>query len=74
MNNENSLKVYIVENKIDSLPMMATVVEKKRGQKMWVICIKLLKTHIEKMSVYRLAIILMKISELQPSYHYVDET
>jgi hypothetical protein len=31
MNSGNSLKVYIVENKIDSLSMMATVVEKKRG-------------------------------------------
>ena len=34
---------------------------------------KLLKTNIEKMSVFRLSIMLKKINELQQSLHYVDE-
>jgi len=34
---------------------------------------KLLKTHIEKMSVFRLSIMLMKTQELNRSLHYVDE-
>jgi len=34
---------------------------------------KLLKTHIEKMSAFRLSIMLMKTRELNRSLHYVDE-
>jgi hypothetical protein len=34
---------------------------------------KLLKKHIEKMSAFRLSIMLMKTSELNRSLHYVDE-
>jgi hypothetical protein len=33
----------------------------------------LLKTHIEKMSVYRLSTMLMKTNELNRSLHDVDE-
>jgi hypothetical protein len=35
--------------------------------------IKLLKTHIEKMSSFRLSTMLMKTSWLEPSLHDVDE-
>jgi hypothetical protein len=35
--------------------------------------IKLLKTHVEKMSAFRLSTILMKTGELEPSLHDVDE-
>ena len=36
--------------------------EKTRGEKMKVTSIILLKTHIEKMSIFRLSIVLLKIS------------
>jgi hypothetical protein len=32
-----------------------------------------MKTHIEKMSAFRLSTMLMKTSELEPSLHDVDE-
>ena len=35
--------------------------------------IKLLKTHVEKMSVFCLSTMLMKTHELNPSLHDVDE-
>jgi hypothetical protein len=34
---------------------------------------KLLKTHVEKMSAFRLSMMLMKTRELNRSLHYVDE-
>jgi len=40
---------------------------------MRLISCKLLKTSIEKMSAFRLSIMLMKTSELNRSLHYVDE-
>jgi hypothetical protein len=35
--------------------------------------IKLLKTNVEKMSAFRLSIMLMKTNELNYYLHYVDE-
>ena len=35
--------------------------------------IKLLKTHVEKMSTFRLSTILMKTNQLSHSFHDVDE-
>jgi hypothetical protein len=34
---------------------------------------KSLKTHVEKMSVFRLSMMLLKNNELYPPLHYVDE-
>jgi hypothetical protein len=49
-------------------------VTKKNGRlKMRDRAIMLLKTNVEKMSVYGLAIMLMKTDELNASSHYVDE-
>jgi len=36
-------------------------------------CFKLLKTNVEKMSLFRLSTILVKINELNPSFQDVDE-
>jgi hypothetical protein len=47
--------------------------EKKGGEKMVVSCLNLLKTNVEKMSLFRLAIMLMKTNQLNHSLHYVDE-
>ena len=47
--------------------------QKKRGEKMQVTSNMLLKTHGEKMSVFTLSIMLLKISWLQPAFHYLDE-
>ena len=52
---------------------MARVVKKKGELKMRRELRKLLKTNIEKMSAFRLSIMLMKTSELNRSLHYVDE-
>jgi hypothetical protein len=35
--------------------------------------IKLLKTHVEKMSAFRLSMMFMKTKELNHSFHDVDE-
>jgi len=51
----------------------ARVTEKKGGKKMRLIFLKLRKTHIEKMPVFRLSMMLMKINELNHSLHDVDE-
>jgi hypothetical protein len=40
---------------------------------MEVSCIKLLKTNVEKMSVFRLSTMLMKTNELNKPLHDVDE-
>jgi hypothetical protein len=40
---------------------------------MGVICVNLLKTHIEKMSDFRLSMMLLKPNELKYSLHDVDE-
>jgi hypothetical protein len=40
---------------------------------MEMICFKLLRTNIEKMSVFRLSMMLMKTRELNRSLHDVDE-
>jgi hypothetical protein len=47
--------------------------EKKGGEKMGRRFIKLLKTHVEKMSAFRLAMMLQKTSSLSSSCHYIDE-
>jgi hypothetical protein len=45
----------------------------KKGGKMKVTSIMLLKTNGEKMSVFRLSMIFMKTNELNPSLQDVDE-
>ena len=52
---------------------MAAVYGKKGELKMRLKFPNLLKTHVEKMSIFRLSIILMKINELRHFLHYVDE-
>jgi hypothetical protein len=46
---------------------------KKRGEIIGLSLDKLLKTHGEKMSVFRLSTMLMKTSELKQSLHDVSE-
>jgi len=36
-------------------------------------CVKLLKTNVEKLSIFRLSTMLMKTNELNHSLHDVDE-
>jgi|GEM_PF-5649774 len=52
---------------------VARVVEKKGELNLRREFRKLLKTHIEKMSAFRLSIIFMKTKELNRSLLYVDE-
>ena len=73
MNNKNSSKIYIIENKIVSLFSSAKVLWKKKGEILELSCIKLLKTNVEKMSIFRLSTMLMKTNELNISFHDVDE-
>ena len=47
--------------------------QKKGGQEMGMMFSKLLKTHIEKMTVFGLSTMLMKTSKLNDSLHDVDE-
>ncbi|HMD87230.1 MAG TPA: hypothetical protein VKO18_21285 [Terriglobia bacterium] len=64
MNRENHEKTYIIENNIVSRSLTEMGHEKKGGKKMRRIFHKLLKTHVEKMSLFPLSTILMKIKEL----------
>jgi hypothetical protein len=52
---------------------MARVAGEKKGLKMSRNFSKLLKTHIEKIPVFRLSMMLMKTNELNHSLYYVDE-
>ncbi|MGA3328948.1 MAG: hypothetical protein ABSF45_31240, partial [Terriglobia bacterium] len=56
-----------------ALPTNSTEEPKKKGRKMDVICVNLLKTYVEKMSLFRLSTIFMKTNELSQSFHDVDE-
>jgi hypothetical protein len=51
---------------------VSAVVEKK-GEKLGKNFFKLLKTHIEKMPVFRLSMIFMKTNELNHSFHDITE-
>jgi hypothetical protein len=51
----------------------AARVVKKKGKKMGLKFRKLMKTHVEKMSAFRLSTIFMKTKELNHSFHDVDE-
>jgi hypothetical protein len=73
VNSKNLAKIYIVEIKIVSLSSAARVHGKKKGQEMGSIFVKLLKTNVEKMSVFRLSTMLMKTNELNRSFQDVDE-
>ena len=70
---ENCEKIYIIEIKIVSLLSLAGIMGKKRELKIGREFLKLLKTNTEKMSVFRLSIMLKKTNELDDSLHYVDE-
>ncbi len=73
INSENLAKNYTIENKILILSSAARAVKKKGDKNMRLMYVKLLKTNIEKMSTFRLSIILMKINELENFIHYVYE-
>jgi hypothetical protein len=60
MNCDNHKKIYIIENKIVTLPEVASVVKKRGDKKLGPMFYNLLKTNIERMSVFRLSTILMK--------------
>jgi hypothetical protein len=64
MNSKNLAKIYVNENNIVSKFSVTGLRRKKRGRKMALSCIKLLKTNVEKMSVFRLSTMLMKTNEL----------
>jgi hypothetical protein len=69
---ENLAKIYAIEIKRVNLFLSGR--GEKRGElKMSPTFCKSLKTNIEKMSVFRLSMMLMKTRELNRSLHYVDE-
>jgi hypothetical protein len=72
MNSENLGKIYVIENKIVS-QFPGGQGRGKRGRKMRLIFLKLLKTNVEKMSIFRLSTIFMKTNELNHSCHHIDE-
>ncbi len=73
MSSEILEKIYIIETKIVNLSSVAGVVKKKRDKKMGLNFVKLLKTNIEKMSIYRLFAMLMKANELNSLSRDVGE-
>ena len=73
MDSENFEKIYVIENTVVSLSSAARVMKKKGGEKMGVSCVKLLKTHVEKMSLFSLSTMLMKTNELNHYLHDVYE-
>ena len=66
-------KNHLIENRSVNDLSTAMAREKKRGEKMGMSYAKFLKTNIEKMSTFRLSIMLMKTRELDHSLHHVDE-
>jgi hypothetical protein len=57
---ENPAKIYVIENKIVSLFSVAGAKKKRWPQKMGLTFCKLMKTNVEKMSVFRRSTMLMK--------------
>ena len=61
MSGENPARAYLIENEMVSHFLAAKGMEKK-GRKMTSISLKLLKTNVEKMPEFRLAMMSLKIS------------
>jgi hypothetical protein len=61
MSSENASKIYFIETKIVISFLAAKGIGKKKGRKMTSIFLNLLKTNVEKMPDFRLAIMLLKI-------------
>src|SRR5271157_759996 len=73
MNSGNLAKSYLIEKRSLIQSSAARVMEKKGELKFRLKFPKLMKTNIEKMSVFRLSMMLMKTNDLRHSFHYVDE-
>ncbi|HMD85077.1 MAG TPA: hypothetical protein VKO18_10295 [Terriglobia bacterium] len=73
MNSGNLEKSYLIEKRSLIQSSAARVMEKKGELKFRLKFPKLMKTNIEKMSVFRLSMMLMKTNDLRHSFHYVDE-
>jgi hypothetical protein len=73
MISENPAKVYVIESEIVNLSSIAEAKKKRGGQKMGQAFCKLLRTNIEKMSVFRRSTMLLKTNMLDTSLHDVDE-
>lgn len=73
MNSENLAKIYVIESKKVSKSSGARGMGKKGGQKLRPSNRNLLKGNIEKMSLFRLSIILMKTNKLSLSLHCVGD-
>ena len=69
----NFAKFYVIETKIFIKLFGGRGSRKKRGRKMRPSFIKLLKTHVEKMTDFCLSTIFMKTKELNLCLHDVDE-
>jgi hypothetical protein len=73
MNSQNLPKMYVIENNTVVLSPDGQGLEKKGGEKIGAICVKLLKTDTEKMSAFCLSRMLMKTKELNKSFQDVEE-
>ncbi|HMD85447.1 MAG TPA: hypothetical protein VKO18_12200 [Terriglobia bacterium] len=73
MNRGNLAKSYLIEKRLLIQSSAARVMEKKGELKLRLKFPKLMKTNVEKMSVFRLSTMLMKTNKLNQSLHYIDE-
>jgi len=73
MNRGNLAKSYLIEKRLLIQSSAARVMEKKGELKLRLKFPKLMKTNIEKMSVFRLSMMLMKTNDLHYFLHDVDE-
>jgi hypothetical protein len=70
---ESAAQMYVIEYKAVILLSVAGAKKKRGTQKMAHAFCKLLKTKLEKMSVFRPSTIFMKTNELNPSLHDIHE-
>ena len=69
---ENFLEIYLMEsNRVNSAAAISAA--RKKGKKRGVNPGNMLKTQLEKMSAFRLSIMLLKTGLLHAAFHYVDE-
>ncbi len=73
MNRGNLTKSYIIETKTLIQSSVARLMEKKGELKLRLKFPKIMKTNVEKISVFRLSRMLMKTNGLRHSLHDVEE-
>jgi hypothetical protein len=73
VNSEDLVKMYLIETKIVIKFSLAGITKKRGMKNLGLNFFKLLKTHVEKISIFRLSRMLMKPKKLKHPFQDVGE-